>query len=73
MDSAESSGSSIKTGSASFPLLDNSAGLGGTPICISNSVFRTAAEEKKNPSDMTSQFSFPSVPIPTKLSKAGGH
>lgn len=71
-DNAESSGRSIKAGLASLPFFYDPVGLGGTPICISNSVFHTAAEKKK-PNDMTSHFSFPSVLIPTKLSKAGSH
>lgn len=43
---AELSGSSIKAGLASLPFLSDSVGSGGTPICISNSVFGTAAEKK---------------------------
>lgn len=72
VDTAESSGSSIKAGLATLPFLYDSVGSGGTPICISNSVFGTAAG-KKNPNDMKSHFSFPSVLMSTKLSKAGSH
>lgn len=65
MDRAESS---IKAGLASLPFLYDSVGLGGTPICISNSVFRTAAGKLQR-----HDRHFPSVLIPTKLSKAGSY